>query len=240
MSAGGSRQSTSDGTLCGVYYGIVCQNKDAEKKLGRIKVRFPWMPGGDRDHAHWAQLSTPMCGNKYGWWIVPEIDDVVAVVFVAGAISQPVVLGGVWSNTDAPPEPIAGGKNEFRGYRSRAGSRFILDDSSKSKVSLRDKSNALQLTVGNFDKGGSGPNAHDTVKCGGVASTGVAISSASGKLQILCPDGKLTIQGMKVEILADDKMDIKASGELSLKGSATAECVSSQAGKFEGGTTTVG
>ncbi len=240
MLAGGARPWSNDGTLCGVYYGIVCQNKDAEKKLGRLKVRFPWMPGGDQDQAHWAQLATPMCGNKFGWWMLPEIDDVVAVVFVAGSIWQPIVLGGIWSKTDAAPEPVTDGKNEFRGYRSRSGSRFLLDDSSKSKVSMRDKSNALQLTVGNFDKGGGGPNAHEATKCGGAAGTGVAISSTSGKLNILCPNGKLSIEGMKVEIRADDKMDIKATGELSFKGSGSAECVSSQAGKYEGATTTVG
>jgi uncharacterized protein involved in type VI secretion and phage assembly len=238
--AGGPRPWTSDGTLCGVYYGIVCQNKDTEKKLGRVKVRFPWMPGGDQDQAQWAQLATPMCGNKFGWWILPEIDDVVAVVFVGGDIWQPVVLGGIWSKTDTPPEPVQDGKNEFRGYRSRCGHRFLLDDSSKVKVSWRDKSNALQLTVGELDKGGNGPNAHDAVKCGGAASSGVAATSTSGKLNIFCPDGKLTIEGQKVEIRADDKMDIKATGELSFKGSGSAECVSSQAGKYEGATTKLG
>lgn len=237
MRAGGARPWSNDGTLCGVYYGVVCQNKDDEKKLGRVKVRFPWMPGGDQDQAHWAELATPMCGNKFGWWFLPEIDDVVAVVFVAGDIARPVVLGGIWSKTDTPPEPITDGKNEFRGYRSRAGHRFLLDDSSKSKVSWRDKSNALQLTVGEFGSGGGGPNAHDAVKVGG--SAGVAASSG-GKLHVLCPSGKLTIEGMTVEIKADDSMDIKAQAELGFKASAAAECVSSQAGKYEGATTNVG
>jgi uncharacterized protein involved in type VI secretion and phage assembly len=51
-------------TLARVYYAVVCQNKDEEKKLGRIKVRFPWLDQGDKDQAHWAQLATPMCGKK--------------------------------------------------------------------------------------------------------------------------------------------------------------------------------
>ena len=239
MRAGGSRSWSNDGTLCGVYYAIVCQNKDAEKKLGRVKVRFPWMPGGEQDQAHWAQLAAPMVGNKFGWWMLPEIDDVVAVVFVAGDIRQPVVLGGIWSKTDTPPEPVTDGKNEFRGYRSRAGHRFLLDDSSKGKVSFRDKSNAQQLTVGEFDKGGSGPNGHDAVKAAGAGSSGVALSSTGGKLNILCPSGKLTIEGAKVSIVANGAMDVKATGELSLKGQ-TAACVGVQGVKIEGATTNLG
>jgi len=237
---GGPRTWSNDGTLCGVYYGVVCQNKDDEKNLARIKVRFPWLDGGDQDQAHWAQLATPMCGKEFGWYMLPEIDDVVAVVFIAGDIRQPVVLGGIWSKTDTAPEPVTDGKNEFRGYKSRAGHRFMLDDSDKKKVTLADKSDALQLTVGEFKKGGSGPNAHEVAVPQGGGSAGVAATSMSGEFKILCPDGKLKIEGKKVVVSATDSMDIKASGALKLDGGSQAGCNSSQAGKYEGSSTKLG
>ena len=239
MRSGGARSWSVDMTLAGVYYGIVCQNKDDEKKLGRIKVRFPWFDQGDKDQAHWAQLSTPMSGKKFGWWMIPDVEDVVAVMFIAGDIRQPVVLGGVWSKTDTPPEPVTDGKNEFRGYKSRSGHRLLLDDSSKPKVTFRDKTDALQLSVGNFAKGGGGPNAHDMPKPEGAGDKGVALGSMTGNLKILCPDGKLTIEGINVEVSADDKLDINSATTLDLKG-ATVTIASSGASKYEGATANIG
>ena len=67
-----------------------------------------------------AQLGTPMNGNKFGWFTMPDIDDAVVVAFIEGDITQPIILGGVWSKPDQSPEPNEDGKNNFRGYRSRA------------------------------------------------------------------------------------------------------------------------
>lgn len=239
MRAGGSAPWSGDMGLAGVYYGIVCQNKDDEKKLARIKVRFPWLPQGDKDQAHWAQLATPMSGNKWGWYMLPDIDDVVAVMFVEGDMRQPIVLGGVFSKVDTPPEPIEGGKNEFRGYKSRSGHRFMMDDTSKPKVTFRDKSDALQLSVGNFQKAGSNPNAHDMPVPQGTSTKGVAVGSMTGKMKILCPDGKLTIEAINVEVSADEKLDINSATTLDLKG-ATVTIASSGASKYEGATVSIG
>src|SRR4051794_11211744 len=117
MRAGGPRQDTLDNTQYSVVYGIVTQNKDPEK-LGRIKVRFPWLDQGDTDQSNWAQIMTPMEGDKFGWYVLPDVDDVVAVMFVDGDIHHPIVLGGIWSKPDFSPEPNEDGKNNFRGYRS--------------------------------------------------------------------------------------------------------------------------
>ena len=149
MRAGGPAKDSLGNLYFGVHYGVVVQNKDPDN-LDRIKVRFPWIDKGDQDQSHWAQLLTPMEGNKFGWYTLPDIDDVVAVMFVAGEMSQPVVLGGIWSKVDVSPEPNEDGKNNFRGYRSRSGHRLILDDTAKTKVVLADKAEAYpgQLSGG--------------------------------------------------------------------------------------------
>jgi len=38
---------------------------------------------------------------------------------------------------------LTDGKNEFRGYKSRSGHRFLLDDSAKKKITLADKTDML-------------------------------------------------------------------------------------------------
>ena len=83
MRPGGPRTLSSDGTLVGVYYAVVVQNKDEEKKLGRVKVKLPWLDNGDTDQTQWAQLATPMAGAEFGWYTLPDVGDVVAVVFLA-------------------------------------------------------------------------------------------------------------------------------------------------------------
>ena len=74
---------------------VVVQNKDPDN-LDRVKVRLPWLDHGDTDQTHWAQLVTPMEGDKFGWYALPDIDDVVVVMFIGGDISQPIILGGVY------------------------------------------------------------------------------------------------------------------------------------------------
>ena len=110
MKAGGPKRDSLDHLQYGVHYGIVCQNKDPEN-LDRIKVRLPWLDQGDVDQTHWAQLVTPMEGKKFGWYTLPDVDDVVVVMFIGGDTSQPIVLGGIWSKPDFSPEPNSDGKN---------------------------------------------------------------------------------------------------------------------------------
>lgn len=239
MRAGGNRPWSNDGTLCGIYYAIVCQNKDDELKQARIKVRFPWLDGGDQDQAHWAQLATPMSGNKWGWYTLPEVDDVVAVVFIAGDIRQPVVLGGIWSKKDGPPEPIPDGKNEFRGYKSRSGHRWLLDDTTKGKITFADKTDNLQLTIGQFEQDGQSPNKHTIAAPQDAGKTGVATVSMSGTLKILCPDGNLKIEGNTVTISADDKIDVNASATLTFDSGSTVDMKAGQPAKFQGSTINV-
>ena len=119
MRAGGDRSWGSDPVLAGVYFAIVCQNKDDEKKLGRIKVRFPWLDHGDTDQAHWAQIATPMSGNKFGWWMLPDIDDVVANERYDDTVNIPVGAAGSWvvfavySNTTTTLAPVHPGREVF-------------------------------------------------------------------------------------------------------------------------------
>jgi uncharacterized protein involved in type VI secretion and phage assembly len=211
----------------------VCQNKDPEN-LGRVKVRLPWLDGGDTDQTHWAAVMTPMEGDKFGWYTLPDVDDVVVVMFIAGDASQPVVLGGVWSTKDNAPETNEDGKNNFRGYRSRSGARLILDDSSKGKVVVSDKSGKNVVAIGQFDSDGAGPNVCAAFKPPMAGSAGVAIASMEGSLEVSCGNGKLTIQAQQnIKLSAATTVDVKAGTDLQLQGSTTAKLTSSAAANFD-------
>jgi uncharacterized protein involved in type VI secretion and phage assembly len=233
MRSGGPRREALDNVQYGLHYGIVTQNKDPDN-LDRIKIRLPWLDGGETDQSHWAQLVVPMNGKKFGWYVLPDIDDVVVVAFIEGDISQPVILGGVWSKPDFSPEPNEDGKNNFRGYRSRSGHRLILDDTKKTKVVLADKTCKQMLGIGEFEKEGAGPNVCAIYKPPMSGTSGIAISSMEGKMEITCNDGKLLIDAKQnIKINAKTTIEMKAGTELKLEGSSTAKLTSGSPSNYD-------
>jgi uncharacterized protein involved in type VI secretion and phage assembly len=232
---GGPKLDTLDNLQFGLHYGVVCQNKDPDK-LDRIKIRLPWLDKGDVDQTHWAQLMTPMEGQKFGWYTLPDVDDVVVVMFIAGDVTQPVILGGIWSKPDFSPEPNEDGKNNFRGYRSRSGHRLILDDTNKTKVVFADKTTKNMIGVGNFARAGTGPNVCAVYKPPHAGDSGVSISSMEGSFEVTAK-GTLAVQaGGSVKIHAAGTLDMKVGGTVSMSGSSGSALTSSGNSNYDAGT----
>jgi uncharacterized protein involved in type VI secretion and phage assembly len=209
----------------GIHYGIVTQNQDPEK-LERVKVKFPWL--NDTDESHWCTLATPMEGKEFGWYALPDIGDVVTVMFQAGAMSQPIVFGGIWSKADNSPEPNEDGKNNFRGYRSRSGHRLILDDTAKTKIVFMDKDGKNSLGMGEFEEDGAGPNKSAVFIPPMAGTNGVSFSSMEGKLNIWCPKGTLTLKAeQNIKVHAKTTLDVKAGSELKMEGGSNAKVTAS-------------
>ena len=103
--SGGPADRTGDHDLGGVYYAIVTQNDDKEGQGARVRVRYPWMPEGDRDQSYWAPIAVPMIGAEFGTYTLPEVEDTVMVMFLAGDINHPIVVGGGWSEWTLRPRP---------------------------------------------------------------------------------------------------------------------------------------
>ena len=232
MRAGGPRHDMLDAVQYGLHYGIVCQNKDPDN-LDRIKVRLPWLDAGDTDQTHWAQLLTPMEGKKFGWYVLPDVDDVVVVMFIGGDASQPVVVGGVWSKPDFSPEPNEDGANNFRGFRSRVGHRMVFDDTkSGTKLWVADKTTKLMVGMGKFAKDGAGPNICAVWKPPMSGDNGISISSMEGKMEITAKT-KLSIKGENIKINAKNTIDIKAGSDLQMEGSSSAKLTSSNESNYD-------
>jgi uncharacterized protein involved in type VI secretion and phage assembly len=111
------------------YPAVVRDVKDPDG-LGRVKVALPWSPDGSGgSYEAWARVATLMAGRNLGSWFVPDVDDEVLVVFMAGDVRQPAVVGGMWNGVDAPPAQMdGGGQNYIKALRSRNGVKITLDD----------------------------------------------------------------------------------------------------------------
>ena len=224
--------------LGGVYFAIVTQNDDLDGPGGRVKVRYPWLPEGDRDQSHWAPIAVPMIGADFGTYTLPDVNDTVMVVFLAGDIHHPIIIGGGWSSQDPPPETNAEGGNNFRLIKSRAKHRLIFDDSGSTKVVLTDNGDRHMLDVGSHGKNGSSPNALDVPALG--SSQGVSAAAMSGSLNIWCPNGTLTVKAKSVDVAGSQGADIKGGSDLSMKATGGASISASGGAMFQGSTLKIG
>lgn len=122
--------------------GRITQVNDPEN-AGRVRVMFPTF---DNIESEWLQVMSPGAGAGKGLMIVPEVDDVVLVLFAHGLPGQAIVLGGLYG-LDGPVDP---GIHEDRvsryTMRTRGGQLIRLDDDERSLTLETADGNRVQLT----------------------------------------------------------------------------------------------
>jgi phage protein D/phage baseplate assembly protein gpV len=118
------------------FYGVVLaevsdnhEQLDPSSKvpLGRVKLIFPGL--SDEFKSGWAPCVRPMAGKDSGFYALPEKGDQVLVAFQHGDLSQPYVLGALWTAVKGPPEKNADGRNSRRVIKSPSGHIITFDDS---------------------------------------------------------------------------------------------------------------
>lgn len=207
----------------GPSLGRVTDTQDPER-LGRVRVELPWLD--EQAVSHWAPVVSPGAGPGRGLHLVPELGDLVLVVFELGDPRRPYVLGGVWNGQDAPPvdDAVVDGETQVRTLCTRAGHRLTMDDTEGeeairlttkdgSTVSLLDGSSPA-ITIATADgessvviDGGSG---NVTVRAGGDAtieatgdigiSAGRTLTLEGGTGVTVSGGPKVTIEGLQVAI----------------------------------------
>jgi hypothetical protein len=174
------RYQDEDTFLDGVHIGLVTNNKDPDK-LGRVKVRFPWLD--DMVESHWCRLATRYAGKDRGMYFVPEVGDEVLVVFELGDMNQPFIVGSLWNGKDDLPEPgHPDGKDNHKVIETRSGHRIVFDDTGGSeRISLIDSSNNNRIEL---DVGGDS----------------ISIVAKTGDIFIKAPAGTVTFDGQSQSI----------------------------------------
>jgi uncharacterized protein involved in type VI secretion and phage assembly len=158
----------------GLYPAQVTDLVDPES-LGRIEVRFPTLgDDGDRDVRAWATLCTPYADKDSGLEILPDVGSQVMVMFEAGNVRRPYIIGAAWNGKrHLPSRPDKA--NNVRVLHTRADSRLMFDDSeSAPKIELNTRTDH-RITI-DESAGGSITIAHSggpTIK---VTATSVEIT----------------------------------------------------------------
>lgn len=192
------------GRFYGVTVGVVTNNQDPDK-LGRVKLKLPWL--SDQDESHWARVLSPMAGKERGLYFLPEVEDEVLVAFEHGLVEFPYVLGALWNGKDAPPAANDDGKNNERLIKSRSGHTIRLNDTDGGEtIEIVDGSGKNSIVISTAD---------NTITIS--ADADIKITSSSGKLQLSGNGIEISSQaGIKVE--ATQTMDLKSSAQLNLQG----------------------
>ncbi|HEX8174260.1 MAG TPA: phage baseplate assembly protein V [Pyrinomonadaceae bacterium] len=212
------------GKIFGVVVGVVTNIQDPEK-LGRVKVRFPWL--SEEDESNWARIAVLMAGKERGTFFLPEVEDEVLVAFELGDVRFPYVLGALWNGVDVPPRDNSDGKNNERVIHSRSGHELIFnDEDGKEQVQIKTKGGhelLLDDTSGSEkivikDKTGSNSIQIDSAQNAIAFEGQTKISLKAQQIEI---EGttSLKIKGMQLEISADAAATLKSSSVLTIQGS---------------------
>ena len=228
----------------GVVIGVVTDNNDKDK-IGRVKVKYPWLPkvDGAEISSDWVRVAADGGGSSRGVVFAPEVDDEVLVSFEHGDINFPFIVGGLWNKKDKLPTTvkIKDGKVNTRVIQSRSGHYILLDDTDgKEKITIIDKSGKNSIEIDSsknsitmkadgdltFEAKGKINITSKTDKITIDGKNGLALSSAmnvniaggNGQSKVdLKPDGA-ALQGLKVDLQAQTMASVKGSAMVQIQG----------------------
>lgn len=121
------------------YYGIYqaqVQDIDDPEKRGRIRVICPEVL--DEAVSAWCDPCVPVAYDGGGDFCIPQIDEFVWVMFLAGDCNEPVYLGGWWSEDNTPLGINYDDKEDIRTINFKNCTILMADDT-------------LSIIVGNSD-----------------------------------------------------------------------------------------
>jgi uncharacterized protein involved in type VI secretion and phage assembly len=123
--------------LGAAYLAEVVSVRDPEN-IGRVQVRLHGWDGVEgQDAPVWARVAVPFAGSSRGALLIPDVGDEVLVCFVAGDPRMPIVVGGLWSGSQTPPERFDGDRVDRWTFTGKQGTRIaIVEANSGPKITL--------------------------------------------------------------------------------------------------------
>jgi uncharacterized protein involved in type VI secretion and phage assembly len=156
--------------------------------LARVQVRLLSFDGiGDHDAPIWARVAVPFAGANRGAFMLPDVGDEVLITFVNNDPRFPIVIGGLWNGSDAPPETLGGSGERVDRWTivGKAGTRIAIVE----------------------ENGGEETILFETP--GGV--TGELTDKSGGKIEFKAAGTTVTIDTKGVSVDTPSKVKVQAS-----------------------------
>lgn len=195
----------------GLYKGLVEDNQDPQKR-GRVKVRVPAFYGDSTqvstEELPWALVAMQGASPLAGSFIVPEVGTNVLVMFEAGSVTNPIVIGSFYGYNRQNPVVVKtstishdkgrvqkAGENDVPSvgvddissrivYQSPKGSSIICHDENDTEcLELKDPNGNVFSMVSPLDESRSKNNSHlkSSAKQSLIAPSQISLSNAFGQ-----------------------------------------------------------
>lgn len=170
--------------LTAAYLAEVVSVDDPER-LARVQVRLHgWDGVNEQDAPLWARVAVPFAGGGRGALLIPDVGDEVLVCFVAGDPRMPIVVGGLWSGSQTPPERFDGARVDRWTFTGKQGTRIAIVEA------------------------GSGPSITMETP-GGVSAT--LKDEAGGKIELVAGGCTVTLESSGVTVQTGGTVKVQAS-----------------------------
>lgn len=143
-------------TVEGLQIGIVTDLEDPLNEF-RVKVNLPVIEDNAGDAGVWARIASLDAGNTRGFYFMPDVGDEVICGCIGGDIQNLVVLGMLYSATNAANETPSN-DNNLKSYTSREKMKLTFDDENKMitvetpgslKIVMDDTNKKIEITDAN-------------------------------------------------------------------------------------------
>lgn len=157
----------------GCVVALVVENVDPQR-MGRIRVRYPWMDEGER--TGWIRVAAPHAGNGRGLFLLPEVGDEVLVLFEQGDAERPVAVGSLWNGRD---QAVPSEGNETKQLTTRSGNTVrLIDTEGEEKVEVYSRAGQCLIQLANGDT--------PTIT---IHSEGdLSLEAPNGQIRMVCTD----------------------------------------------------
>jgi phage baseplate assembly protein gpV len=184
---------------------------------GKVKVNIPSLPAFEV----WARMVSVGGGPSRGFMWLPQIDDEVLVAFNENDQRDAYVLGGLWNTEDRPPAALPADFLTKRilktGLAGGLGHKIEFDDalqsitittSTQQTVSLDPEKIKISTTAGAMSV------TLDMV----AAPPAITLEVLAGDIALKAPAGKISLQGLQVDIQATATAGLQATGICTISG----------------------
>ena len=201
---------------------LVTNTADPDK-LGRVKVKYPWMPDYE---SWWIRVAQVWAGKDHGAIFIPHVGDEVVVEFEDGDPNQPIIIGSVYNGKDKLPPDCKDDGVKDRGMYNEQGSKIFFNDEDVNVVAQKDYN--IEVVVGEaivtVEKGDHKLEAKDPgSKCETIAGDCIALKVGSNSIKITktgielkvgsssvkLENSGVTIKGLEVLVAGDLKTEVK-------------------------------